>query len=175
MSEFTSDFHLSPLLQVKVWTQEGAELFSSSGEDGSVVLGVLEESVFSLTVSGLVRIYHPLHDAVETQLENSVTPLSLVKTVVSPKRGKVFVSTREGVLHQVRQVGRTVNVPQMKHLTHKCNLRFSQLCVVNYTPTHVHTPQTSTHLNLNKYLSFMCRDLTSTFNSFLCKQRSKNI
>ncbi|XP_060934041.1 NACHT domain- and WD repeat-containing protein 1 [Limanda limanda] len=102
--------------QVKVWTQEGAELFSSSGEDGSVVLGVLEESVFSLTDSGLVRIFHPLHDAVETQLENSPTRLSLVKTVVSPKRGKVFVTTRDGVLHQVTGKHSSVEFPLVPSL-----------------------------------------------------------
>ncbi|XP_062251584.1 NACHT domain- and WD repeat-containing protein 1 [Platichthys flesus] len=106
LSEQSQMIYVHTGTQVKVWTQEGAELFSSSGEDGSVVLGVLEESVFSLTDSGLVRIFHPLHDAVETQLENSLTRLSLVKTVVSPKRGKVFVATREGVLHQISRTGK---------------------------------------------------------------------
>ncbi|XP_047198879.1 NACHT domain- and WD repeat-containing protein 1 [Hippoglossus stenolepis] len=106
LSEQSQLIYVYSCTQVKVWTQEGAELFSSSGEDGSVVLGVLEESVFSLTDSGLVRIFHPLHDAVETQLENSLTRLSLVKTVVSPKRGKVFVATREGVLHQISRTGK---------------------------------------------------------------------
>ncbi|XP_069376011.1 NACHT domain- and WD repeat-containing protein 1 [Paralichthys olivaceus] len=91
--------------QVKVWTQEGAELFSS-GEDGSVVLGLLEESVFSLTDGGLLRIFHPVNDAVETQLENCLTRLSLVKTAVSPKRGTLFVATRDGVLHQISRTGK---------------------------------------------------------------------
>ncbi|KAE8294698.1 NACHT domain- and WD repeat-containing protein 1 [Larimichthys crocea] len=91
--------------QVKVWKLDGSELLSSSSTDeGSVVLGVLEDSVFSLSGSGLVRISRPVGgtQTVEAQLENSATRLTLVNSVMLPKREKVFVVSKEGFLHQVR-------------------------------------------------------------------------
>lgn len=87
-----------------MWKLDGSELLSSSSTDeGSVVLGVLEDSVFSLSGSGLVRISRPVGgtQTVEAQLENSATRLTLVNSVMLPKREKVFVVSKEGFLHQV--------------------------------------------------------------------------
>lgn len=91
------------LLQVKVWKLDGAELLSSSSDEGSVVLGVLEDSVVSESNSGLVRISHPVRrtQTVETRLENSQRSLTLVNSVTLPKRGKVFMVSKEGFLYQV--------------------------------------------------------------------------
>ncbi|XP_068563273.1 NACHT domain- and WD repeat-containing protein 1 [Cebidichthys violaceus] len=92
--------------QVKVWKElDGAELLlsSSSGDDGSVVLGVLGASVVRLCDSGLVRISHPVDETptVETRLENSQRCFTPVKSVMLPKRGKVFVVSKEGFLYQI--------------------------------------------------------------------------
>lgn len=88
-----------------MWTLDGAELFSSStGDDGQVVLGVLQDSVVSLSNSGLVRISHPVDGAqtVEAQLETPRRRVTLVNCVLLPKRGKVLVVSKEGFLFQVR-------------------------------------------------------------------------
>ncbi|XP_028442434.1 NACHT domain- and WD repeat-containing protein 1 [Perca flavescens] len=108
--------------QVKVWKLEGAELLSSScndadgdGDDadgdedgGSVVLGVLGESVVTLCASGLVRISHPGGEAptVETRQENSQRRLTVVKSVTLPRRRKVFVVSKAGFLHQISKTGK---------------------------------------------------------------------
>ncbi|XP_078101592.1 NACHT domain- and WD repeat-containing protein 1-like [Sander vitreus] len=102
--------------QVKVWKLDGAELFSSScnnddDEDkdgGSVVLGVLGESVVTLCASGLVRISHPNDEAqtVETRQENSQRRLTVVESVTLPQRGKVFVVSKAGFLHQISKTGK---------------------------------------------------------------------
>ncbi|XP_034386187.1 NACHT domain- and WD repeat-containing protein 1, partial [Cyclopterus lumpus] len=112
------DLHLSEQLicvytktQVKVWKLDGAELLlSSSGDDGSVVLGVLGASVVRLCDSGLVRISHPVNETVDTRLENSHRSLSPVKSVMLPKRGKVFVVSKEGFLYQISRTGRQTAV-----------------------------------------------------------------
>ncbi|XP_054451988.1 NACHT domain- and WD repeat-containing protein 1, partial [Anoplopoma fimbria] len=100
--------------QVKVWKLDGAELLlsSSSDDDGSVVLGVLGESVLRLCDSGLVRISHPANETqtVETRLENSQRGLTPVKSVMLPKRGKVFVVSKEGFLYQISKTGRQTAV-----------------------------------------------------------------
>lgn len=98
--------HISTLLmfQVKMWKLDGAELFSSTTRDeGLVVLGVLQESVVSLSDSGLVTIRHPVDgtQTVETQLENPQRRLTVVNSVSLPKRGKVFMVSKEGFLFQV--------------------------------------------------------------------------
>lgn len=91
------------LFQVKVWKLDDSELLSSSGDEGSVVLGVLEESVVSLSGSGLVRISHPVHgtQTAETQLENSQRRPTLLSSVTLPKHRKVLVVCKEGFLYQV--------------------------------------------------------------------------
>ncbi|XP_031731172.1 NACHT domain- and WD repeat-containing protein 1 [Anarrhichthys ocellatus] len=101
--------------QVKVWKElDGAELLlsSSSDDDGSVVLGVLGASVVRLCDSGLVRISHPVDETptVETRLENSHRRLTPVKSVMLPKRGKVFVVSKEGFLYQISRTGRQTTV-----------------------------------------------------------------
>ncbi|XP_070765714.1 NACHT domain- and WD repeat-containing protein 1 [Enoplosus armatus] len=98
--------------QVKVWTLDAAELLSCSSDEGSVVLGVLEESVVSLSGSGLVRISHPVNgtQSVKPQLENSQRSLTLMNSVISPKRGKVFVVSKEGFLHQISRTGKQTAV-----------------------------------------------------------------
>ncbi|XP_037624904.1 NACHT domain- and WD repeat-containing protein 1 isoform X1 [Sebastes umbrosus] len=97
--------------QVKVWKLDGAELLSSSSDDdGSIILGVLGESIVSLCDSGLVRISHPVNETVETRLENSQRTLTLVKSVTLPKRGKVFVVSKEGFLYQISRMGRQTAV-----------------------------------------------------------------
>ncbi|XP_059197113.1 NACHT domain- and WD repeat-containing protein 1 [Centropristis striata] len=118
----TVHLHLSDQLifvytrtQVKVWKADGAELFSSSSGDeaeGSVVLGVLGESVVSLCDSTRLRIFNPgkKTQPVETQLENSKRRLTPVKCVTLPKRGKVFVASKEGFLHQISRSGRQTAV-----------------------------------------------------------------
>ncbi|XP_070817792.1 NACHT domain- and WD repeat-containing protein 1 [Chaetodon trifascialis] len=96
--------------QVKVWKLDGAELvlLSGSSDEGSVVLGVLEESVVSLSGSGLVQMSHPVHgtQTVDAQLENSHGRLTLVSWVTLPKHGKVLMVSKEGFLHQVSRTGR---------------------------------------------------------------------
>ncbi|XP_068447786.1 NACHT domain- and WD repeat-containing protein 1 [Clinocottus analis] len=95
--------------QVKMWKLDGAELLlSRSDDDGSVVLGVLGASVFRLCDSGLVRISHPVNEpqTVDTRLENSQRSLTPVKSVMLPKRGKVFVVSKEGFLYQISTTGR---------------------------------------------------------------------
>ncbi|XP_039667435.1 NACHT domain- and WD repeat-containing protein 1 [Perca fluviatilis] len=110
--------------QVKVWKLEGAELLSSSCNDddgdaddgdedgdedgGSVVLGVLGESVVTLCASGLVRISHPGGEAptVETRQENSQRRLTVVRSVTLPRRRKVFVVSKAGFLHQISKTGK---------------------------------------------------------------------
>lgn len=90
-----------------MWKLDGAEIFSSSTSDeGLVVLGVLEESVVSLSDSGLVRISHPVDgtQTVEAQLENPQRRLTLVNSVSLPKRGKVLLVSEEGFLFQVLSV-----------------------------------------------------------------------
>ncbi|XP_036971746.1 NACHT domain- and WD repeat-containing protein 1 [Acanthopagrus latus] len=97
--------------QVKVLKLDGSELLSSSSssdDGGSVVLGVLGDSVFSLCGSGRVRICHPVSgtQTVETQLENCQGGLTVVKSATLPKHGKVFIVSADGVLHQVSRSGR---------------------------------------------------------------------
>ncbi|XP_022614773.1 NACHT domain- and WD repeat-containing protein 1 [Seriola dumerili] len=100
------------MTQVKVWKLDGAELFSSSSDEGSLVLGVLEDSVVSLSDCGLVRISRPVNgtQTVETQLENAQRCFTLVNSVTLPKRGKVFVVTTEGFLYQISGSGRQTAV-----------------------------------------------------------------
>lgn len=88
------------LFQVKVWKLDGTEIQLSSGEDASLVLGVLGDSVVSLRDSDQVRIYDPVTGIQTlTQLTRSLTP---VTSVTSPKRGTVIVVSEDGFLHQVR-------------------------------------------------------------------------
>lgn len=96
------------LLQVKMWKPTGAELLllssSDDEDDGLMVLGVLGAAVVRLGDSGLVRISHPVNESqtVETQPDSSPQrSLTPVKSVTLPKRGKVFVVSKEGFLHQV--------------------------------------------------------------------------
>ncbi|XP_040896943.1 NACHT domain- and WD repeat-containing protein 1 [Toxotes jaculatrix] len=94
--------------QVKVWKLDGAELFSSSSDEGFVVLGVLEESVVSLADTGLLRISQSVNgtQTVETQLENSQRCLTVANSVTLPKRGKVLVVSKEGFLYQISRTGK---------------------------------------------------------------------
>ncbi|KAJ4943268.1 hypothetical protein JOQ06_005772 [Pogonophryne albipinna] len=98
--------------QVKVWQLDGGEVFSSSNADGSVVLGVLGESVVSMCNSGLVRISQPINgtQTVETRLENCQRSVTLSKSVNLPKRGKVFFVSKEGFLYQISLKGRHMAV-----------------------------------------------------------------
>ncbi|XP_044216744.1 LOW QUALITY PROTEIN: NACHT domain- and WD repeat-containing protein 1 [Thunnus albacares] len=97
--------------QVKVWQLAGAQLLlssSSSSDEGSVVLGVLEDSVVSLSDSGLVRLSRPVNktQTLEIQLENSLRRLTLMSSVTLPKHRKVFVVSKEGFLYQISRTGR---------------------------------------------------------------------
>ncbi|XP_033996817.1 NACHT domain- and WD repeat-containing protein 1 [Trematomus bernacchii] len=98
--------------QVKVWQLDGGEVLSSSNGDGSVVLGVLGESVVSMCNSGLVRISQPINgtQTVETRLENCQRSVTLSKSVNLPKRGKVFFVSKEGFLYQISLKGRHMAV-----------------------------------------------------------------
>lgn len=84
-----------------MWDLDGTEVFSGTSDDGSVVLGVLGESVVSVSDSGLVRVSEPVNGAqpVETQLQKLFT---LVTSVTLPKRGKLLVVSKGGFLFQVR-------------------------------------------------------------------------
>ncbi|KAK2835073.1 hypothetical protein Q5P01_015557 [Channa striata] len=102
-------FYVYTRTQVKMWKLEGTELFSSTiSDEGSVVLGVLDESVVSLSDSGLVTISHPVNgtQTVETQLKNPLRRLTRVNSVMLPKRGKVLVVSKEGFLYQISTSGR---------------------------------------------------------------------
>lgn len=89
-----------------MWRLEAAELLSSSSsteDGGSQVLGVLQDSVVSLSSSGLVTVSQP-HSGIQTTgapLQSSAGSCTPVKSVTLPKRGKVFVASEEGFLHQV--------------------------------------------------------------------------
>ncbi|KAF3835780.1 hypothetical protein F7725_028338 [Dissostichus mawsoni] len=99
-------------IPVKVWQLDGGEVLSSSNGDGSVVLGVLGESVVSMCNSGLVRISQPINgtQTVETRLENCQRSVTLSKSVNLPKRGKVFFVSKEGFLYQISLKGRHMAV-----------------------------------------------------------------
>ncbi|XP_034564229.1 NACHT domain- and WD repeat-containing protein 1 [Notolabrus celidotus] len=95
--------------QVKVWRLDGSDLLSSScNDEGSLVLGVLEDSVVSLCDSGWVRIFQPVNQTqpVETRLANSQRCLTPVKSVTLPKREKVFLVSKEGFLYQISRSGK---------------------------------------------------------------------
>ncbi|KAM6921186.1 NACHT domain- and WD repeat-containing protein 1 [Xenentodon cancila] len=94
--------------QVKVWRSDGVELHLGSSEEGSLVLGVLGESVLSLCNSGQVRISHLVNGTrmVEAPVEDSLRTLTLVNSVMSPKCRKVFVVSEEGFLYQVSEAGK---------------------------------------------------------------------
>ncbi|XP_030584090.1 NACHT domain- and WD repeat-containing protein 1 [Archocentrus centrarchus] len=96
--------------QVKVWQLDGAELhLSSNSNEIWLVLGVLGESVVSLSDSGRVRISHPVYGTqltVKTQLEISARRQSVVNAVMLPKSEKVFVVYKEGFLHQISRTGK---------------------------------------------------------------------
>ncbi|XP_040039870.2 NACHT domain- and WD repeat-containing protein 1 [Gasterosteus aculeatus] len=104
--------------QVKMWKPTGAELLllssSDDEDDGSMVLGVLGAAVVRLGDSGLVRISHPVNESqtVETQPDSSPQrSLTPVKSVTLPKRGKVFVVSKEGFLHQISTTEKQTAVP----------------------------------------------------------------
>ncbi|XP_035800842.2 NACHT domain- and WD repeat-containing protein 1 isoform X1 [Amphiprion ocellaris] len=96
--------------QVKVLRLDGSELrlSSSSSDEAWLVLGVLGESVVSLSDSGRVRISHPVNgtQTVKPQLENLSGSLTPVISVTLPKQGKVLVVSKEGFLHQISQIGK---------------------------------------------------------------------
>ncbi|XP_075997595.1 NACHT domain- and WD repeat-containing protein 1 [Genypterus blacodes] len=93
--------------QVKVWRLDGLQLLFSRADAGCVIVCVLEDSVVSLSDSGLLRIFQPAggQQAVETQLKNpqGLTPVTFVTL---PKRGKVFVVCEEGFLYQISRAGK---------------------------------------------------------------------
>ncbi len=89
---------------MKAWRLDGTDLLvSSSSDEGSLVVGVLGESVVSLCESGRIRISHPVSgtQTVETQLENLPTSLTLANSVTLPKHGKALIVSEEGFLYQV--------------------------------------------------------------------------
>ncbi|KAM9848826.1 NACHT domain- and WD repeat-containing protein 1 [Aulostomus maculatus] len=95
--------------QVTVLELEAAEtLLVSSGGEGLVVLGVLEDSIVLLLDSGRVRISCPAGRTppLETQLESCEEHLTPAITVTLPRRGKVFMVTGGQVLHQISRTGR---------------------------------------------------------------------
>ncbi|XP_053702720.1 NACHT domain- and WD repeat-containing protein 1 [Synchiropus splendidus] len=74
--------------------------------EGSEVLGVLNDSVFVLSNYGRVTITNLNNKTLDVHLENchgSVTPAA---SVTLPRRGKVFVVSKEGVLYQISSRGR---------------------------------------------------------------------
>lgn len=87
-----------------MWTLDGSELMSICGDDGSLVLGVLEESVVSLSGSGLLRMSQPVNQTptIQTQLGNSGRRLNTVNTVMLPKHQRLLLVSEDGILYQVR-------------------------------------------------------------------------
>ncbi|KAM4738512.1 NACHT domain- and WD repeat-containing protein 1 [Anableps anableps] len=89
--------------QVKVWKQDGTEIYLDSSEDAWLVLGVLGGSVVFLQDSDRVRIYDPVTGTqTVVRLTRSLTP---VIAVTSPERGSVFVLSDDGFLHQISRTG----------------------------------------------------------------------
>lgn len=88
-----------------MWQLDGAELhLSISSDEVCLILGVLGESVVSLSDSGRIRISHPVYGTqltVKTQLEISARHQTVINCVTLPKHEKVFVVYKEGFLHQV--------------------------------------------------------------------------
>lgn len=89
---------------MKVWTLDGSELISVCGDDGSLVLGVLEESVVSLSGFGLLRMSQPVNQTptVHTQLGISGRRLNAVNSVMLPKHRRLLLVSEDGILYQVR-------------------------------------------------------------------------
>lgn len=87
-----------------MWTLDGTELMSVGGDDGSLVLGILEESVVSLSGSGLLRMSQPVNQTpiVQTQLGNSGRHLNTVNSVMLPKHRRLLLVSEDGILYQVR-------------------------------------------------------------------------
>ncbi|XP_029987509.1 NACHT domain- and WD repeat-containing protein 1, partial [Sphaeramia orbicularis] len=95
--------------QVKVWSLAEAEpLLIVGADEGSVVLGVLQDSVISLHDSSRIRVFQPGNGKqfVETRLQDSERCVTVVTTASLPKRGKVFVVSKEGFLYQISQSGK---------------------------------------------------------------------
>ncbi|XP_041648114.1 NACHT domain- and WD repeat-containing protein 1 [Cheilinus undulatus] len=93
--------------EVKVWSLDSSKLLFS-GSDNSLVLGVLEDYIVSLSDTGQVRLFNPVNPSqtVETQLENSERSVTPVKAVMLPKRGKVFLVSKGGFLYQISRTGK---------------------------------------------------------------------
>lgn len=83
-----------------MWTLDGSELTSVCGDDGSLVLGVLEESVVSLSGSGLLRVSQPVNQT-PTQLGNLGRRLNTVNSVTLPKHRRLLLVSEDGILYQV--------------------------------------------------------------------------
>lgn len=86
-----------------MWKLDGAELLSSSVDEDLVVLGVVDESVISLSCSGRVRISDPANrtPAAETPLKNCRRRPAVVKSVTLPKHRRVLLVSDDGLLYQV--------------------------------------------------------------------------
>ncbi|KAM9831467.1 NACHT domain- and WD repeat-containing protein 1 [Neosynchiropus ocellatus] len=74
--------------------------------EGSEVLGVLNDSVFVLSDHGRVSISNLQNKTLEVQLETRHGSLTPAASVTLPRRGKVLVVSKEGVLYQISSRGR---------------------------------------------------------------------
>lgn len=88
---------------MKLWDLDHTEGVSSCGscvDEGSVVLGVLGESVVSLAGSSRVRMFNPVSGGqTEAVLEGHLSPGLFV---LLQRHQKVLLVSEDGVLHQVR-------------------------------------------------------------------------
>ncbi|KAM9761938.1 NACHT domain- and WD repeat-containing protein 1 [Menidia menidia] len=94
--------------QVKVWRSDGEELHPRGTDRVLLVLGVLGESVVSLSEPGQVRISDPVNgsESVEAWLEDSVGGVTPTNWVTLPKGGTVVVVSAEGFLYQISRTGK---------------------------------------------------------------------
>lgn len=90
---------LTCVLQVKLWDLDRAEGVGSCVDEGSVVLGVLGDSVVSLVGSGRVRMFSPVSGGHTEAVLGG--PLSPGLFVLLQRCQKVLLVSEDGVLHQV--------------------------------------------------------------------------
>lgn len=94
-------------LQVKVWHLNTTELLFQVKDTGvSIILGLLNGMVVSLSDGGLVTFSHPSAEdkTAQIHLENSSHSLTLTATLTLQKHGRLLIASKEGFLYQVQIV-----------------------------------------------------------------------
>ncbi|XP_061744693.1 NACHT domain- and WD repeat-containing protein 1-like [Nerophis ophidion] len=93
---------------VSMLTSDGVPTLPLAAHEGSLCLGILEDSVMVLSQSGQVRILGPGGGAsgVAIQLEEWGRTLTAVNSVTLPERGQVFLLSSQGFLYQISRSGK---------------------------------------------------------------------